>query len=65
MSSRKDEDLKQFLVSRRKKIGPGLTNAPVWAMQKKGERIWNTRRQRNWKDTKLGAEFRKRKKKKK
>ena len=63
MSSRKDEDLKEFLISARKKIGPGLTNAPVWVLQKAGKRIWNPKRNRNWRETSLGAQFRKRKKK--
>ncbi len=62
MSSKKEEDLKQFLISRRKKIGPGLTNAPVWVLQKAGKRIWNPKHHRNWRETNLGDEFRKRKK---
>ena len=62
MSSKKDKDLKDFLISSRKKIGPGLTNAPVWVMQKAGRRIWNPKAHRNWRETSLGAAFRKRKK---
>ena len=62
MTSRKDEDLKQFLISARKKIGPGLTNAPVWVLQKAGRRIWNPKSRRNWRETSLGKEFKKRKK---
>jgi ribosomal protein L39E len=61
MSSNKDEELKQFLISARKKIGPGLTNAPVWVLQKAGRRIWNPKQHRNWRETSLGKEFRKRK----
>ena len=61
MATNKSSELKQFLISTRKKIGPGLTNAPVWVMQKAGKRIWNSRQHKNWKDTSLGAEFRKRK----
>ena len=63
MSSNKDSELKQFLISSRKKIGPGLTNAPVWVMQKAGKRIWNSKQHRNWRNTSLGDVFRKRKKK--
>lgn len=60
MSSRKDSELKQFLIAARKKIGPGLTNAPVWVLQKAGRRIWNPKQRRNWRETRLGKEFRKR-----
>ena len=62
MSSRKEQELKQFLISERKKIGPGLTNAPVWVLQKAGKRIWNPKAHRHWKEVGLGDEFRKRKK---
>ena len=37
MAKNKDSELKQFLVSSRKKIRPGLTNAPVWVLQKAGK----------------------------
>ena len=63
MSSRKEEELKDFLIATRKKVAPGVTNAPVWAMQKKGDRIWNARAHRHWRDTSLGNLYRKRKKK--
>ena len=63
MANKKEEGLKDFLVSTRKKIAPGVTNAPVWAMQKKGDRIWNARAHRHWRDTSLGSLYRKRKKK--
>lgn len=58
MSSNKDQELKKYLISARKKIGPGLTNAPVWVMQKAGKRIWNPKAHRNWRETSLGAKFR-------
>jgi len=63
MPSRKEEGLKQFLISERKRIGTGYTSAPVWAMQKKGERIWNTKQKRHWKRIELGKMYRKRKNK--
>lgn len=63
MSSKKDEEFKRFLISARKKIGPGMTSAPVWALQKAGKRIWNPKQHRNWKEVDLGKKFRKRKKK--
>ena len=65
MSSRKEQGLKKFLISERKKIGPGYSNAPVWAMQKKGERIWNPKQKRTWKQVGLGKLYRKRKNKNK
>ncbi len=62
MTTRKEQGLKDFLISERRKIGPGFTTAPVWAMQKKGERIWNTKQKRHWKQVGLGKLYRKRKK---
>lgn len=59
MSSRKEGELKDFLIAVRKKIGPGITNAPVWVMQKAGKRIWNARAKRHWRDTDFGKQFRK------
>tara|TARA_Y100000310_G_scaffold327497_1_gene393960 strand:- start:146 stop:340 length:195 start_codon:yes stop_codon:yes gene_type:complete len=63
MGSNKSKEKKQFLISARKKIGPGLTNAPVWVLQKAGKRIWNPKAHRNWRETSLGKEFKKREKK--
>ena len=57
MSKNREQELKDFLISSRKKIGPGLTNAPVWAQQKKGERIWNNKANRHWRRTNLGDLF--------
>lgn len=57
MSSNKTAEKKEFLSAARKKIGPGMTNAPVWAMQKKGKRIWNKRQKRHWRQTHLGLLF--------
>ena len=55
----KTEEKKEFLISTRKSIGPGLTNAPVWILQKAGKRIWNKRGNRHWRSTKLGLLFKK------
>ncbi|MBU0662655.1 MAG: hypothetical protein ABH854_03520 [Candidatus Diapherotrites archaeon] len=57
--SHKSQEKKEFLSSARKKIGPGLTNAPVWVMQKKQSRIWNKKQKRHWRRTKLGLLFKK------
>jgi len=61
MAKNKESELKQFLVSSRKKVRPGLTNAPVWVLQKAGKRIWNPKSKRTWKDADLGKAYRKRK----
>ena len=62
MSKNKDSEKKQFFVSSRKSIGAGLTNAPVWILQKAAKRIWNKRQKRHWRDTDLGALFKKKQK---
>ena len=59
MARNKSEELKEFLISERKQIGPGLTNVPVWIMQKSGKRIWNKRQNRHWRRTHLGKRFKK------
>ncbi|MEK6957928.1 MAG: hypothetical protein AABW99_03050 [archaeon] len=56
---RKTQEEKEFLISARKKIGPGLTNAPVWILQKAGKRIWNKKSKRHWRQTDLGTMFKK------
>ncbi len=56
---KKTSDEKEFLISTRKSIGPGLTNAPVWILQKAGKRIWNKRGNRHWRSTDLGTLFKK------
>lgn len=61
MARNKDSEFKEFLISSRKKIRPGLTNAPVWILQKAGKRIWNPKSKRTWKDVDLGKLFRKKK----
>jgi hypothetical protein len=57
MSSNKDQDFKDFQISERKKIGSGLTSAPVWLMQKAGKRLWNARQKRTWKNVGIGDRF--------
>ena len=57
MARHKEKEMKDFMISERKKIGSGLTNAPVWLMQKAGKRIWNPRQKRTWKTIDLGDRF--------
>ena len=59
MTKHKEQEFKDFLISRRKSTGPGFTNVPVWIIQKKGERIWNKKQKRTWKDIGLGKSYRK------
>ena len=57
MARHKDEDFKDFMISERKKIGSGLTNAPVWLMQKAGKRIWANKQKRTWKTIDMKKKF--------
>jgi len=57
MARHKDEDFKDFMISERKKIGSGLTNAPVWLMQKAGKRLWTTKQKRTWKNIDMKMKF--------
>jgi hypothetical protein len=57
MSSNKTKEFKKFAISTRKKITPGITNAPVFAMQKKRKRIYNTKGKRHWRGIDLGKMF--------
>ena len=61
MAKNKEGEFKEFLVSARKKIRPGMTNAPVWVLQKAGKRIWNPKGKRDWTEVDLGKIYRKRK----
>ncbi|MBT4191766.1 MAG: hypothetical protein HOE11_00510 [Candidatus Diapherotrites archaeon] len=61
MSSNKEQDFKDFQISERKKTGSGLTNAPVWLMQKAGKRIWNSKQKRTWKNVDIGKKHAKHK----
>jgi len=57
MTSNKSSEKKEFFISIRKKVGPGLTNAPVWVLQKAGKRIWNPKRKRTWGEADFGKQF--------
>lgn len=59
MSKYKSREKKEFLISQRKKQGPGYLNTPVWIIQKSGKRIWNRKSERNWRRTKFGDEYKK------
>lgn len=63
MAKHKEKDFKDFQISERKKIGSGLTNAPVWLMQKAGKRIWNSRQKRTWKTIDIAKRHAKHKRK--
>ncbi|MFH1752260.1 MAG: hypothetical protein ABH821_04965 [archaeon] len=65
MSKNKKQEKKEFLISKRKKAGPGFSNAPVWVTQKSKKRIWNKRQKRHWLETEFGAEYNKLERKKK
>ena len=57
MSANKEKEFKDFQISERKKIGSGLTSAPVWLMQKAGKRLWNSKQRRTWKNIGMGKKF--------
>ena len=62
MARNKEKALKDFLISVRKRVSPGVTSAPVWVLQKAGKRIWNKSAKRQWRRTEFGRKFRKRQK---
>lgn len=59
MSTHKDQKMKKHIIATRKRITPGLTNAPVFAMQKKRARIYNKKAKRHWRAIDMGALHRK------
>ncbi len=59
MTSNRDQKFKEFLISQRKRIGSGLTSAPVWIFQKANKRIWNPVQKRHWKLCDFGKKFKK------
>lgn len=61
MSSTKDKEFKDFIISEKKKIGTGLSSTPVWVMQKAGKRVSGRRQARGWKENDFGERYRKRK----
>ena len=58
MAKNKTQKFKDYLASTRRSVGPGYTNAPMWAMRKAQERLWNPKQKRHWKQTNLGADYR-------
>lgn len=65
MSKRKDQEFKDFLITARKKKSPKLSDAPIWAIQKAGKRMFNKSQHRNWRETKLALGYHNQQKKKK
>jgi hypothetical protein len=61
----REKEFKEFMISSRKSIGAGYTNAPVWILRKAGKRIWNPKQKRHWKNVDMGDLYRNRQKKKK
>jgi ribosomal protein L39E len=59
LGSRKEKGLKDYLIAIRKKSSSGISNAPVWVTQKKGERVWNPKAKRHWRSTTLGKDYEK------
>ena len=65
MAKNRDLEFKEFIIATRKEIGPGVTTAPVWVMQKANKRVWNKHAKRHWRNVDMGAKFAKMKLKKK
>ena len=61
MTSNKDKEFKDFIVTLRQSFKSSISVAPVWAMQKAGKRIWNSKQKRHWKNVKIGSLFKKKK----
>ncbi|RLG70203.1 MAG: hypothetical protein DRO04_02225 [Candidatus Iainarchaeum archaeon] len=59
MAVNKSQALKDFLIAKRQEVSPSIMSAPVWAMQKAGKRIYNTHRNRHWRRTDFGKQYRK------
>lgn len=57
MSSRKEKELKDYLISARKKRSEKLSEAPVWVIQRAGKRFFNRHQQRNWRETHLALGY--------
>lgn len=57
MARHKEKEFKDFMISERKKTGAGMTNAPVWLMQKAGKRIWATKQKRTWKNIDMKMKY--------
>ena len=63
MTSHKDKDFKDFIVTLRQGFKAGISVAPVWAMQKAGKRIWNSKQKRHWRDVRIGDLFKRKQRK--
>ncbi len=57
MSSRKDQEKKDFLIHARKKRSQQLSEAPIWVIQRAGKRYFNRHQQRNWRETHLALGY--------
>ncbi len=60
MSSRKEKELKEFIISARKKLLSGIGSAPIWIFQKANKRIFSRKQKRHWKRCDFGKQYRKR-----
>ncbi|MEW6294685.1 MAG: hypothetical protein AB1467_00090 [Candidatus Diapherotrites archaeon] len=63
MARVKDKEKKDFFISQRKKIGSSITNAPVWAVRKRGKRIFSKKQKRTWRQIDLGKMYKKKQRK--
>jgi len=63
MARNKEKELKDFLIAARKKVGQSITKAPFWAVRKKGRRILERKQKRQWRNSELGIEFKRAKRK--
>ena len=57
MAKNKEEKFKEFIISKRKSLSSGLTNVPVWIMQKAGKRIYSGKSKRHWRNIDVGKEY--------
>lgn len=62
MTSNKDAEFKNFIISKRKSISSGIGSAPVWIFQKANKRIWTPKQKRHWKICDFGKAYKKVKK---
>ncbi|MCX8158343.1 MAG: hypothetical protein N3D73_01615 [Candidatus Diapherotrites archaeon] len=62
MAKNKEASFKEFLISKRKSISPGLINVPVWIMQKAQKRIYSKKAKRHWRNIDIGKQYLKLKK---
>ena len=60
MSSHKTKEFKKFAIKTRKRITPGITSGPVFAMQKRRKRHYNLKGKRHWRRVDMGKMLKKR-----